>query len=399
MQRALGIVGLVLVAGAAVGCGGDATGMVPVGGASGGSELEQRAYIVSRDHAELTVIDLRTRAIIGRLDTGGVANHMAELSSDFAKIYVTSSDTDQLIVIDSATLTITKKLALGKHPTHLTAAPGGLLAIMIEDENAISFVDTATDTVKKTLPGFFTPHFMRFSRDGRTGYVANIGAYHLTRIDMDRLEIAGHLPLAGHEGPPRHSPARDEGGFADAQIDREGRLFAAHHATGRVLVHDTITDRALPELQVGDGPWVVFAEHPFANVPLRHLVPTFGDRKITLIDGAAAKITATLPGDEEAYGVNFSSRAPGRAFVMNRMRQDVAVVDTARGDVVARIAVGGNTETASTTADGSLIVAAVSGADRVVLIDPASGTIAKSFDGVGRYPWSVTIPRGQNYCH
>jgi hypothetical protein len=25
--------------------------------------------------------------------------------------------------------------------------------------------------------------------------------------------------------------------------------------------------------------------------------------------------------------------------------------------------------------------------------------IIKTFDGVGSYPWSVTIPNGQNYCH
>jgi YVTN family beta-propeller protein len=61
--------------------------------------------------------------------------------------------------------------------------------------------------------------------------------------------------------------------------------------------------------------------------------------------------------------------------------------------------VGGNTETASTTADGKYIVAAVSSANRVVVIDAVTKTIVRQFDNIGRYPWSVTIPRGQNYCH
>ena len=60
---------------------------------------------------------------------------------------------------------------------------------------------------------------------------------------------------------------------------------------------------------------------------------------------------------------------------------------------------GGNTETASTTPDGKLIVAAVSSANRVVVIDAKTGDIVKTFENVGSYPWSVTIPRGQNYCH
>jgi DNA-binding beta-propeller fold protein YncE len=63
------------------------------------------------------------------------------------------------------------------------------------------------------------------------------------------------------------------------------------------------------------------------------------------------------------------------------------------------IPVGGTTETASTTADGKYIVAAVSSANKVVVIDAIAATVVKTFDNVGKYPWSVTIPQGQNYCH
>jgi YVTN family beta-propeller protein len=84
---------------------------------------------------------------------------------------------------------------------------------------------------------------------------------------------------------------------------------------------------------------------------------------------------------------------------MNRIREDIAVVDTASGEITTRIPVGGNTETAATTADGKWIVAAVSGADKVVVIDAVTNEIVKEFKNVGKYPWSVTIPMGQNYCH
>lgn len=390
--RALVVVGVTWLLSATAGCGAEPAGSEEA--------LTQRAYVVSQQHDELTVIDLRDLRIIGRVATGGVDNHMAELNADFTKIYIDSSETHETIVVDARSLAVVKRIPIGGHPTHLTLSPDGkLLAIMAEDDGAVVFVDTTTDEVVKRLPGFYTPHFLRFTPDGRFGYVANIGAHHLTRVDMTRLEIDGHLALEGFAGPPGVTPAPDEGGFADAQIDRNGVLYAAHHATGRVLVFDTRGDRRLPELRVGAGPWVVFAEHPFANLPLRHLVPNFGDRTVSLIDGVARTVTRTLPGDEEAYGVNFSSRAPGKAFVMNRVRQDVAVVDTASGELLGRIPVAGNTETASTTPDGRMIVAAVSGADSVVVIDPETSAVKKTLTGVGKYPWSVTIPRGQNYCH
>ena len=103
--------------------------------------------------------------------------------------------------------------------------------------------------------------------------------------------------------------------------------------------------------------------------------------------------------DEESFGVNYSPLAPGRAFIMNRAKQEIAVADTQNMKLTARIDVGGTTETASTTADGKYIVATVSSANRVVVIDASTLQIVKSFENVGSYPWSVTIPRGQNYCH
>jgi YVTN family beta-propeller protein len=260
----------------------------------------------------------------------------------------------------------------------------------------VSFVDTVRDVQIKELPGFYTPHFMRMAPDGKHGFVANIGASHLTRVDLQTLEIDKEIPLDGTTVP---TLAPFETGFADAQINRDGILYAAHNATGRVLIYDTNTDMKLAETAVGLSPWIVYADHPFTNVPLRYLVPNFGDETVSMLNGISKAVIATMPGDQQAFGVNYTSVAPDKAFVMNRIRRDIAVVDTSLGVITSRIDVGGNTETASTSPDGKLIVAAVSGANTVVVIDAVTNQILKTFDNVGKYPWSVTIPRGQNYCH
>jgi len=177
-------------------------------------------------------------------------------------------------------------------------------------------------------------------------------------------------------------------------------MYAAHHETGRVMVYDTMKREKRVDLKVGLKPWIAFAEHPFPNVPLHHLVSNFGDKSVSVINGIKEPVVVgSLAGDEESYGVNYSSLAPNKAFVMNRLRKDIAVVDTETLEVKERIPVGGNTETAATTRDGKYIIAAVSGANRVVVIDAQTNQIVKSFDNFGNYPWSVTIPLGQNYCH
>jgi DNA-binding beta-propeller fold protein YncE len=376
----------------------------------------------------------------GGLGIPGV--HMAELNADFSKVYLTNSEKNELVVLDAKSLgmdnsadgllnrayvvcrdsgeigiidlrtfemtrkktyDVLKRVALGKHPTHMTPESGrGLLSIMNEDEGtgAVSFIDMNSDTEIKRLAGFYTPHFMRYSPDGKYGYVANINAYHVTRVDLDTLEIDGHIPLDGFQGPPNHTLAPGEGGFGDAQIDREGVLYAAHHETGRVMVYDTMLRAKRAELKVGLKPWIAYADHPFHNVPLRHLVTNFGDQSVSVINGVKEPtVIGSLPGDEQAYGVNYSSMTPNKAFIMNRLRKDVAVVDTETFEVKERIPVGGNTETAATTRDGKFVIAAVSGANRVVVIDTETNAIVKSFDDFGNYPWSVTIPLGQNYCH
>jgi hypothetical protein len=35
----------------------------------------------------------------------------------------------------------------------------------------------------------------------------------------------------------------------------------------------------------------------------------------------------------------------------------------------------------------------------VVVIDAVTHQVVKRFENMGLYPWSVTIPWGQNYCH
>jgi YVTN family beta-propeller protein len=130
------------------------------------------------------------------------------------------------------------------------------------------------------------------------------------------------------------------------------------------------------------------------------MVPNLGDMTLTSIHAKTRKVEM-IPdaADHDSNGVNYSPLAPEKAFVMNRLREDIAVVNTETGEITDRIAVGGTTETASTTADGKYIVAAVSSANKVVVIDAVTNEIVKTFDNVGKYPWSVTIPNGQNYCH
>jgi DNA-binding beta-propeller fold protein YncE len=268
-----------------------------------------------------------------------------------------------------------------------------------EDDNAVAFVDPTSRKLVKRVEGFHKPHFVRWAPDGQFAYVANIDAHFLSKVDLDTFKITDTIPLDGIDPTSADAMAPEENGFADAQIDSDGVLHAADIGMGRVIRYDTNTQAKLPDVKVGPKPWIVYAEHPFSKVSVR-VVPNWGDQTVSMIRTRSSD-AQTVPGaaDQDSNGVNYTSLAPEKAFVMNRLREDIAVINTETGEVTDRIEVGGNTETASTTPDGKWIVATVSSANRVVVIDALTNKIVKKFENIGSYPWSVTIPKGQNYCH
>ena len=96
--------------------------------------------------------------------------------------------------------------------------------------------------------------------------------------------------------------------------------------------------------------------------------------------------------------MNFSAQAPDEAFVLDRIKQSVGVLDRNTGELLDTLDVGGTTETATTTTDGRLLLQ-ISSTGEVAVYDTATHAELARFSGVGTYPWSVTTAEGQNYCH
>lgn len=386
---------------ATAGCGGSA-GHMPTPPATCTNDPKQIAYIVARDSDDITKIDLSCMQIVNSAKIGTMAAHMGELNADASKLYVDSEDTNETVVVKTSDFSVVTRLVTPTHPTHITHwRNDDKFSVVAEDANSIFFIDAVTDQIISVLPGFYLPHFNRMALDGRYSYVANLKSNHITRVDLQTLTIDGHIALDGYDTPPNALMLADEDGFADVQVDQvTGLLYAAHRATGKVMVYDTNTKTKVTELQVGQRPWIVYAEHPFGTLARRHMVPNFADETASVINSQVPAVLGTLAvADQESFGVNYSPLAPGEAFLMNREKQQVAVIDLGGMTAIDHIDVGGTTETASTSADGKYIVAAVSSSNSVVVIDAATHQVVKTFTGVGTYPWSVTMFGGQNYCH
>ncbi len=389
-------------------------------------ELAQRAYVVSEQSDELFVVDLGSMTEVGRVDThigeGVNENHMAILSPGGEKIYVMATAKDEVVVVDAASLAVTGTIPVGHHATHANTCvgcgPGGRDELWVVNEggghgedvgaeeaggearhdgSSLSVIDMALDEVVQTIEddSFSVPHFVRFA--DRLAYVPSIGGNQISVVDRDTYSVTEVLVLGGESEPGECSG--DPCGFADAQIDREGMLFAAHIETGRVLVYDTVEKQRFEDITMGDHPWSVFVD-PLSSEFDTVLMPNWGDETVSVVDRSErAEVARSADGDQESYGVNYSPLAPGQAFVLNRTKEQVAVIDRVTGERDELLPLGGTTETGSTTADGRYLLLPLSSSGEFVVLDAVDRSEIARFGDVGQYPWSVTTVGGQNYCH
>lgn len=362
-------------------------------------DLLDRAYVVSDTSDDLFVFDHHTLAPVATLDSNVVpgtvnGNHMAMVRPDGEKVYVSAANVGVLAVYDAATLTRTGTIQIGSHATHMAVREGtDELWVMAEGDDSVVVIDMDTDTVthRITDPSFHTPHFARFS--GAYAYVPSIGGNGVSVVDLATYAVVDVLVPDGLvDGACDGDPC----GFADAQIDPNGVLFASHFSSGAVLVYDTVARRRLPDVAVGLQSWSAFVD-PFADEGPSALVPSWFTSTVTRV-GATGDAAVWSAGDSEVYGVNYSPVAPDEAFVLDRAHETVTVLDRVSGALVDTLDVGGTTETATTTLEGRLLLP-VSSAGELVVIDTASHEELARFSDVGAHPWSVATAEGQNYCH
>ena len=383
-------------------------------------DLASRAYVISEESNDLFVVDLSTLTEVGKVDTGIAAepngNHMAMVSRDGSKLFISAASQNAVVVVDARSLLVIDRIEMGLHPTHSEACfacpPNGRDELWVVNEEgggpllesngeggvgSVSVIDMDTNKVVRTIsdPSFNVPHFVRFQ--GHTAYIPSIGGNQISVLDVDTHRVTDVLLLEGQTAPGPCSG--DPCGFADAQIDKSGLLVAAHIESGRVLSYDTLGLERRPDLVMGNHPWSIFVDQLDDQFDT-HLMPNWGDETVSVINRRERReVARSVEGDQESYGINYSPLAPGQAFVLNRIKQRVAVLDRDDGSLIEAIDVGGTTETASTTKDGRYLLLPISSTNQFKVLDVETRSEVAVFDNVGSYPWSVTTIGGQNYCH
>ncbi len=158
-------------------------------------DAKQIMYVVTKENNALYIIDLKTKAVIEKINLDGEA-YSCVLSPDKATLYISCWGCDKLILVDTKTRKIVSSILVGDNPNEIVLnKKGTLLYVSNANDNSVSIIDTKQQKVIETLNAALYPNApsgsgtncMALSQDEKTMYVANADNNCLAVFDVSTL--------------------------------------------------------------------------------------------------------------------------------------------------------------------------------------------------------------------
>ena len=260
----------------------------------------------------------------------------------------------------------------------LSAAGTPKVYVGLFKDDAVAVVDTARNTVVRTIPVPKGPHGLVVTPDGRKVYVSSDGATTVSVIDTATDRVVASVEV----GANPHGLA----------ISGDGRrVLVSGWGSNRALVIDTATDRVIGEVPVaqphngtlsrdGGTAWVASQQQ--------------GATALVQLDLVAWAEVARVPLDKTPRGLELSPDGRRVYFTLAGVNA-IEVLDTATTRIVAQIPVGASPHYAPFTPDGRWALAVVQGPGELGILDAAANTLAGTVS-VGQAPhWSTSSADGR----
>lgn len=381
-----------------------AAGMAPLAEAQTGSPSPSYVFALRGD-GKVAVIDAATDAVVRSIDTGGRGGTLGCVTPDGSRLFVANNAPGQrtLTVIDARSLAKIGDVETGNRPKHPVISPDGrLLALnhsgMDANRIRIAFISPADAKIAGTveIPVANTGHagdismHGAWSPDGKVYAIGNYADNQIVLIDRDRLAIAATIPTTGNPhyfdwfkrelwvtieaNEPKNSNSRPQIVVVDAsnaaapraaapismsRHDRESfneafieghhgnftndgeRFIVVNRGSGAALEGVTLevysradrkklTTIAAPARGLG---------HAYLSPDGRYaLITQYNDSVVPVLDLSSLKLVATINagGGGHMGHVAFSDDS-SKAYINNRKADEVVVVDMRRFEITRRI--------------------------------------------------------------
>ena len=295
----------------------------------------QKLYITNSSGNDITIADVATNRAIGRIEVGPHPHGIAvPAAQDLVLITIEGSQPGELVWVDPATDKITRRLPIGPAPNQLAVTPEGRFAYIPVSDGYYEVVDVPK---AKMIERIFTggrPHNTLCSAGGQRMYLAPMGnPKKVTIVDVATHKAIGEIPFTSVVRPV--AITKDEKRFF-AEVDGLVGIEMADVAA-RKLVHRVPAELAAEHRQKGSrshGLGIRPDEKEIWECDVEHKEVHVYD-----ITSQRPRQIATIPMGGNVYWLTFGP--DGRfCYVAVLSRNEVAVVDTAKKEIVARIPAG-----------------------------------------------------------
>jgi len=285
-----------------------------------------RIYVPNTVSNTVDVIDPATYKVIDHFPVGRLPQHVTP-SWDLKTLWVLNDKGNSLTRIDPATGKKQNTIPV-LDPYNMYYTPDGKFAIVVaEQRERLEFYDAQTMMLKHQLwVNCKGVDHMDFSADGRFLIASCEFGKAVIKVDVERQELIGRLPISPGGMPQDVKTSPDGSVFYVADMDADG----VHMIDGNAF-------RQIGYIPTGKG-----AHGLYVSRDSRVLyVSNRGEGSISLIDLATRKVTQKwqIPGggSPDMGGVSANGKV---LWLSGRYNAEVYAIDTNDGHLLARIPVG-----------------------------------------------------------
>ena len=273
------------------------------------------------------------------------------------------------------------------------------------DDNTVSVIDTASNTVVATIPVGGFPDGVATTPDGTHAYVTNGFDSTVSVIDTASNTVVATIPVGAAPSAVAITPNGTHPNEDDGRL-HQPLVYVTNEAENTVSVIDTASNTVVDTIPVRQEPNGVAVTSDGTHAYVTNQL----DDSVSVIDTASDTVVATIPGFTLPIGVAITPngtdpygredrRHQSLAYVTNHVStidgsnfpaSAVSVIDTGRNTVVATIPVGQFPNGVAITPDGTHAYVANQGDGTVSVIDTARNNVVATIP-VGAGPVGVAI--------